>query len=164
MDLLGPFPLSSSGKRWIVVATDYMTQYAETSPLAKGTANEVAQFFVTQIVLRHGAPQVVITDKGTAFTARLMQSVMKLTHTDHRRTTAYHPQTNGLTERLNRTLADMISMYVDVEHQTGQYFALCYICVQYRSTRNNTLHAISTCLWSDGHNDLRRDVTCQRFE
>lgn len=43
---------------------------------------------------------------------------MKLTHTDHRRTTAYNLQTNGLTERLNRTLADMIAMYVDVEHLT----------------------------------------------
>lgn len=47
-----------------------------------------------------------------------MQSVMMLPHTTHRRTTAYHPRTNGLTERLNRTLADMLSMYVDVEHKT----------------------------------------------
>lgn len=43
---------------------------------------------------------------------------MELTHTSHRQTTAYHPQTNGLTERLNRTLADMLSIYVDIEHRT----------------------------------------------
>lgn len=43
---------------------------------------------------------------------------MQLTHTSHRKTTAYHPQTNGLTERLNRTLTDMLSIYVDLEHRT----------------------------------------------
>lgn len=118
MDLLGPFPTSSSGKRWIVVATDYLTRYAEAASLVRGTALEVAEFFVTNIVLRHGAPKVVITDRGTAFTADLTQSIMKLTHTNHRKTTAYHPQTNGLTERLNRTLADMLSIYVDIEHRT----------------------------------------------
>lgn len=91
MDLLGPFPVSSSGNRWIIVATDYMTRYTETSSLPKGTANEVAQFFVKQVVLRHGAPKILITDKGTAFTSRLIQSVMRLTHTTHRRTTSYHP-------------------------------------------------------------------------
>lgn len=118
MDLLGPFPTSTKGNRWIVVATDYLTRYAETASVPRATAAEVAQFFVHNIVLRHGAPQIVITDRGTAFTADLTQSVMILTHTTHRRTTAYHPQTNGLTERLNRTLADMLSMYVDVEHKT----------------------------------------------
>lgn len=117
MDLLGPFPTSSMGNRWIVVATDYLTRYAETASLTRGTAIEVAEFFVTNIVLRHGAPKVVITDRGTAFTANLTQSIMKLTHTSHRKTTAYHPQTNGLTERLNRTLTDMLSIYVDLEHR-----------------------------------------------
>lgn len=53
MDLLGPFPTSSSGKRWIIVATDYLTRYAETASLVRGTAVEVAEFFVTNIVLRH---------------------------------------------------------------------------------------------------------------
>lgn len=117
MDLLGPFPTSSLGKKWIVMATDYLTRYAETDSLHRGTAAEVAKFFVNNIVLRHGAPTVVITDRGTAFTAELMQCLMRMTHTDHRKTTAYHPQSNGLTERLNRTLADMLSMYVDVEHK-----------------------------------------------
>lgn len=118
MDLLGPFPMSSSGKRWIIVATDYLTRYAETGCLERGTAAEVAKFFVHNIVLRHGAPMVVITDRGTAFTSELMQCLMNMTNTTHRKSTAYHPQTNGLTERLNRTIADMLSMYVDIEHKT----------------------------------------------
>uniref|UniRef100_A0A224Z186 Tick transposon n=1 Tax=Rhipicephalus zambeziensis TaxID=60191 RepID=A0A224Z186_9ACAR len=118
MDLLGPFPTLNSGNKWIVVATDYLTRYAETRALPKGSAAEVAKFFVENIVLRHGAPEVLITDRGTAFTADLTQAILRYSQTSHRRTTAYHPQTNGLTERLNKTIADMLAMYVDVEHKT----------------------------------------------
>lgn len=118
MDLLGPFPTSSSGNKWIVVATDYLTRYAETTALPRATAPEIAKFFLYNIVLRHGAPAVIITDRGAAFTAEFMQDVLRLTHSTHRKSTAYHPQTNGLTERLNRTLADMLSMYIDVNHKT----------------------------------------------
>lgn len=89
MDLLGPFPVSSSGNRWIIVATDYMTRYAETSSLPKGTANEVAHFFVKQVVLRHGAPKILITDKGTAFTIC-------------NETYAYHPQKNYIIPSANK--------------------------------------------------------------
>lgn len=117
LDLLGPFPLSSSGNKWIVVATDYLTRYAETKALPRGTASEVASFFLHEVVLRHGAPSVVITDRGAAFTSQLMQDTLRLSHTSHRKTTAYRPQTNGLTERLNKTIADMISVYVDVQHK-----------------------------------------------
>ena len=100
MDLLGPFPTSTSGNKWIVVATDYLTRYAETKALPKGSAAEVARFFVENILLRHGAPEVLITDRGTAFTAELTQAILRYSQTSHRRTTAYHPQTNGLNERL----------------------------------------------------------------
>lgn len=117
MDLLGPFPKSSTGNRWIVVATDYLTRYCETRPLPRATASDVADFFIHAVVLRHGAPAVVITDRGTAFTAQLLEEVLTLSGTVHRRTTAYHPQANGLTERLNKTIADMLSMYVDVDHK-----------------------------------------------
>lgn len=118
MDLLGPFPLSIARNRWIVVATDYLTRYAETKALPFATTSEVAAFFIQHIVLRHGAPEVLITDRGSAFTAQLTQDILRLSHTSHRRTTAYHPQTNGLTERLNKTITDMMAMYVDVEHRT----------------------------------------------
>uniref|UniRef100_UPI00292D4351 DDE-type integrase/transposase/recombinase n=1 Tax=Bradyrhizobium sp. 33ap4 TaxID=3061630 RepID=UPI00292D4351 len=137
MDLLGPFSRSSSGNRWIIVATDYLTRYAETKALPQGTAAEVAKFFIESIVLRHGAPKTIITDRGTAFTSRLTQEILRLSHTVHRRTTAYHPQTNGLTERLNKTLADMISMYIDVEHRTWDEI-LPYVTFAYNTAVQET--------------------------
>ncbi|GFU28101.1 transposon Ty3-I Gag-Pol polyprotein [Trichonephila clavipes] len=78
---------------------------------------EIAKFLLEEIVLRHGAPRVIITDRGAVFRSRLVSSLVDLCNIDHRFTTAYHPQTNGLTERFNKTLADMLSMYVDVEQK-----------------------------------------------
>lgn len=108
-----PFRLEIGG----LCATDYLTRYSETKALPKATAVEIAQFFATSIVLRHGAPAVIITDRGTAFTAEMLQEVLRLSGTEHRKTTGYHPQTNGLTERLSKTIADMLSMYVAVDHK-----------------------------------------------
>ncbi|GFY05589.1 transposon Tf2-11 polyprotein [Trichonephila clavipes] len=79
--------------------------------------DEIAKFLLEEIVLRHGAPRVIITDRAAVFRSRLVSSLVDLYNIDHRFTTAYHPQTNGLTERFNMTLADMLSMYVDVEQK-----------------------------------------------
>lgn len=137
MDLLGPFPTSTTGNKWIIVATDYLTRYAEAKALPNGTAAEVAKFFVESILLRHGAPEILITDRGTAFTAELTQAILQHSHTSHRRTTAYHPQTNGLTERLNKTIADMLSMYVDAEHKTWDVI-LPYVVFAYNTAVQET--------------------------
>ncbi|WP_316399454.1 DDE-type integrase/transposase/recombinase [Bradyrhizobium sp. 33ap4] len=121
----------------LAVCTDYSTRYAETKAVPHATAKEVAKFFIEQIVLRHGAPEAVITDRGAAFTANLMQEILRLSHTQHRRTTAYHPQTNGLTERLNKTIGDMLAMYVDIEHKTWDEI-LPYVTFAYNTAIQET--------------------------
>lgn len=59
-----------------------------------------------------------------------MQDVMTLSGTAHRKRTAYHPQTNGMTERLNKTPADMLSMYINCNHNNWddilQYATFAY--------------------------------------
>ncbi|KAM7307342.1 K02A2.6-like [Ixodes scapularis] len=103
---------------------DYPTRYAKTNFFPLGTAVELAKFFIESIVLRHGAPKVVITDRGSSFMAELTREILRLSHTDHRRTTAYHPQTNELTERLNKTIADMISIEKLLKRYLGPYKVL----------------------------------------
>ncbi|GFV92409.1 transposon Ty3-I Gag-Pol polyprotein [Trichonephila clavipes] len=117
IDLLGRFPKSAHGNKWIIVCTDYSTRYAITKALPTAEVDEIAKFLLEEIVLTHGAPRVIITDRGAVFRSRLVSSLIDLCNIDHRFTTAYHPQTNGLTERFNKTLADMLSMYVDVEQK-----------------------------------------------
>lgn len=116
IDLYGPLPLTLSGHRWIVTAVDHLTRYAETAPLRSGAASEVADFFLQSIVLRHGAPRFLLSDRGKTFISHILDEVLRATDTKHKTTSTYHPQTNGLTERFHRTLSDMISMYIRPDH------------------------------------------------
>ncbi|UYV77418.1 K02A2.6-like [Cordylochernes scorpioides] len=106
--------LSKDGNRWIIVCTDYMTRYAITKAIPDGGAIETAKFLVEDVILKHGAPREMITDRGRNFISQVIKEINALCGIAHRFTTAYHPQTNGLTERFNKTLGDMLSMYTGV--------------------------------------------------
>ncbi|GFW32547.1 hypothetical protein TNCV_677041 [Trichonephila clavipes] len=134
IDLLGRFPKSAHGNKWIIVCTDYSTRYAITKALPTA---EIVKFLLEEIVLRHGAPRVIITDRGAVFRSRLVSSLVDLCNIDHRFTTAYHPQTNGLTERFNKTLADMLSMYVDVEQKNWDEI-LPFVTFAYNTAKQET--------------------------
>ncbi|GFU91027.1 retrovirus-related Pol polyprotein from transposon 17.6 [Trichonephila clavipes] len=74
IDLLGRFPKSAHGNKWIIVCTDYSTRYAITKTLPTAEVAEIAKFLLEEIVLRHGAPRVIITDRGAVFRSRLVSS------------------------------------------------------------------------------------------
>ncbi|GFX35683.1 hypothetical protein TNCV_744761 [Trichonephila clavipes] len=128
---------SAHGNKWIIVCTDYSTRYAITKALPTAEVDEIAKFLLEEIVLRHGAPRVIITDRGAVFRSRLVSSLVDLCNIDHRFTTAYHPQTNGLTERFNKTLADMLSMYVDVEQKNWDEI-LPFVTFAYNTAKQET--------------------------
>ncbi|GFW65423.1 hypothetical protein TNCV_4410311 [Trichonephila clavipes] len=92
IDLLGRFPKSAHGNKWIIVCTDYSTRYAITKALPTAEVDEIAKFLLEEIVLRHGTPRVIITDRGAVFRSRLVSSLVDLCNIDHRFTTAYHPK------------------------------------------------------------------------
>ncbi|UYV80868.1 hypothetical protein LAZ67_19002048, partial [Cordylochernes scorpioides] len=137
IDLLGRFPVSNNGNKWIVVATDYLSRYAITRAIPNGSAEEVAKFMVEDILLKHGAPRELISDRGRTFISRTLKEINDLCGTIHRFTSAYHPQTNGLTERLNKTLADMLSMYVDVEQRNWDA-VLPYVTFAYNTSQQES--------------------------
>ncbi|UYV66855.1 hypothetical protein LAZ67_4003110 [Cordylochernes scorpioides] len=137
IDLMGRFPKSGRGNSWILVCTDYYSRYIETAALPRGTAEEIADFFLQRVVLRHGAPKTVISDRGSCFLSKLFNEVLKICNTLHKKTTSYHPQTNGQTERMNRTLADMMAMYIDERHQNWDEI-LPFVTFAYNSSIQDT--------------------------
>ncbi|GFU73770.1 transposon Ty3-I Gag-Pol polyprotein [Trichonephila clavipes] len=110
----------------------------ECTEMSFAEVDEIAKFLLEEIVLRHGAPRVIITDRGAVFRSRLVSSLVDLCNIDHRFiVTAYHPQTNGLTERFNKTLADMLSMYVDVEQKNWDEI-LPFVTFAYNTAKQET--------------------------
>ncbi|UYV63096.1 hypothetical protein LAZ67_2003113 [Cordylochernes scorpioides] len=137
MDLLGRFPVTNQGNKWIIVCTEHMTRFATTKAIPDAGAMEIAKFIVEEIILRHGAPQQIITDRGTNFMSQIIKEINNLSGISHLKTTAYHPQTNGLTERLNKTLTDMLSMYVDVEQKNWDE-VLPFVTFAYNTAKKET--------------------------
>lgn len=137
IDILGPFPKSKTGNRNIIVAVDYLTKWVETRAIPTGKAPDVADFFVEQVFLRHGAPETITTDRGKVFISELTTAVTKLLQTTHKTTTSYNPQANGQVERMNHVLADMISMYVGNTHRDWDEF-LPFVTFAYNTAKQET--------------------------
>jgi hypothetical protein len=133
MDLVGPLPPTRSGNRHILVITDYFTKWPEAFALQSQDAPTVAKVLVEQVISRHGAPKRILTDRGKNFLGRVMSEVYRMLGITKLQTTSYHPQTNGLTERFNKTLVAMLSMYTNT-HQTDWDEHLPYVLFAYRTS------------------------------
>jgi len=146
MDILGPFKRSNAGNTNVIVAIDYFTKFAETKAIASADAQTIADFFVHQIILRHGAPEKLITDMGRCFVNRLLKTICRLMETNFETSSPYHPQTNGQVERLNRTLTDMLSMYVDHGHahwdEPLPYVTFAYNTAVQESTQHSPYYLV----------------------
>ncbi|KAI8510371.1 hypothetical protein Bbelb_112870 [Branchiostoma belcheri] len=112
MDIVGPLTKTVGGHKYILVATDYFTKYVDIFPLENETAESVAEKFYDGWVCRHGPPASLHTDQGKNFDSNLIKHLctyLKITKT---RTTPYHPQSDGLVERFNRTMGNILRAYV----------------------------------------------------
>ena len=109
IDIVGPLPRSKKGKRYIVVAIDYLTKWPKAKALSQATAEQVAQFIYEDIICRHGCPMKILSDRGTHFNNKMIQELMQKFEIKHLFSTPYHPQTNGLVERFNRTLCESLA-------------------------------------------------------
>ena len=114
MDILGPLPRSRSGNRFILVICDYATRYPEAFALRSIDAEHVVEALMT-FFSRVGVPQEILPDQGTNFTSQLLAELYRLLHVKAIRTSPYHPQTDGLVERFNRTLKSMLQKSVSEE-------------------------------------------------
>ena len=74
-------------------------------------------FLFEQIILRHGVPAKILTDRGTHFVNKMIKDLTKLIQIEHLTTSGYHPECNGLTERMNLTLSQAIKSYVSIDHR-----------------------------------------------
>uniref|UniRef100_A0A5S6R4F6 Integrase catalytic domain-containing protein n=1 Tax=Trichuris muris TaxID=70415 RepID=A0A5S6R4F6_TRIMR len=117
LDHLGPFPRSGNGNKHVIVCIDYLSKWVEAKAVPDTSTEEVARFLLNDVVLRHGTPTKVVTYRGTAFTSTKMADILVTLGIQHGMTTAYHPQSNGLTEKANRTLTGILAPYVNETHR-----------------------------------------------
>lgn len=96
------------------------------------SALTIAKLLVEHIISRHGVPGELLSDRGPAFLSKLLQAVCQLMGIKKVNTTVYHPQTDGLVERFNRTLTDMLAKTVEKDGKDWDT-RLPYVLFAYRS-------------------------------
>ena len=103
MDILGPLPETRNDNCYILVIGDYFTKW-KVFAMKDMEAATIARLLVNEVICRFGVPDSVHTDQGRNFKFTLIQEICWLLGIKKTCTTPYHPQSDGLTERFNRTL------------------------------------------------------------
>jgi hypothetical protein len=112
MDFVVQLPLTRQGHDAIVVFVDKLTKRAHFQAMhTTATAPEVAKLFFETIFKNHGLPKTIISDRDAKFTSRFWKALFGQLGTKLAMSTAFHPQTDGQTERLNRTMEEMLRIY-----------------------------------------------------
>lgn len=113
MDFTGPLPTTKSGHNMLMVVVDKFTKRTHLIPTnSTDTAPDTAQHFFHNIVRLHGLPKIIISDRDAKFTSLFWKSLFKKMGVKLAMSTAYHPQTDGQTERANRTIKEMLRHYI----------------------------------------------------
>ena len=100
-------------------------------------ARTVAKITVEEIVTRYGVTTYIHSDQGSQFKSALFQEICRSLGIRKTRTTPYHPQSDGMVERFNRTLVTILSGYVN-ELQSDWDVYIPYVMMAYRSARQET--------------------------
>ena len=103
-DLMGPLPTSINGNKYSFIMTEYLTRWCEEAALPDATPNSMAQALLQKVIFRHGCPQQLLSDQGSQFPNEVLQVLSHSLGIKHVFTSPYHPQTNGLTELMNKTI------------------------------------------------------------
>ncbi|XP_040195045.1 uncharacterized protein LOC120928035 [Rana temporaria] len=121
VDIIGPLARpSATGKKYILTVVDYATRYPEAIPLSNIQADTVADALL-RVFTRVGFPQEILSDQGTQFTAELTQQLWRLCGIKPLQSAPYHPQTNGLCERFNGTLKQLLRSFVESRKDWEKY-------------------------------------------
>lgn len=124
-------PLTENRNRNVVIFHDYLTKWVEAFTAPNQTAETIAKLLVEEILCRHGAPEHLLSDRGTNFLSELVLEVCHLLNITKVNTSGYHPQTDGLVEKFNSTLINMIAKCIEKSKDWDKQ--LPYLLFAYRA-------------------------------
>jgi len=136
MDFITQLPVTARDHSAIFVMVDKFTKMVHLAPCKDTTsAVEVAQLFRENVVRFHGTPAHIITDRDTRFTSQFWKAFCQHSNITHSLTSAFHPQSDGNTERVNRTLEQMLRhVILPDQSDWDEYLYLVEFCI------NNSHH------------------------
>ena len=129
--------MTVSGYNQKLVIIDHFEKLAESVPCQTASAEETCDHLISHWISRNGCPMTFQSDNGKAFVGVLTKELMKRSHIAQAHSTTYHPQTNGLVERQNKTLVNMLRVYCS-RYMTDWDKYLPQVVGAYNSTQHST--------------------------
>ena len=131
-------PQTSNGKKYIITAIDYATQWPVAQAVKNHTGNDIRRFIGREIIAKFGQPELLITDGGRELVANQTNAYLAKSGVEHIVTTPYHPQANGRVKRLNASLIQALAkltagQHADWSSQLPTALLVCCTCTN-RST------------------------------
>ncbi|GAU33071.1 hypothetical protein TSUD_152260 [Trifolium subterraneum] len=137
MDFVGGLPKTAKGNEVIWVVVDRLTKSAHFIAIKIGTlVPKLAEIYIEQIIRLHGIPSSIVSDRDPKFTSRFWESLQEALGTKLRLSSAYHPQTDGQSERTIQSLEDLLRACV---LEQGESWDSCLPLIEF--TYNNSFHS-----------------------
>lgn len=132
-DISGPYRTSVQGNTYILVVGDYFTKLTELYPLSNITASTVAEYLFRGWIKRYGCPREIHSDQGRQFESAIFREVCALLQIGKTRTSPLHRGSDGMVERTNRSVYNILSQCVTENHRDWDQH-LDLIVMAYNST------------------------------
>ena len=156
MDLTGPFPVTTTGSKYILVYKDALSKFIRLLPLPDKSGEVVLSHATSHIFHVLGNPRLLVTDRGTEFTNDAMHYFNSQFHIHHIKTTPANPRSDGLAENAMRTIKDMLSCFTN-SHHTDWDIHLSNIAHLYNNTVNDATGYTPYYLLFGRHNTFSSD-------
>lgn len=165
-DYLGPLPKTPNGNEYIFLVVDLFSRHAEGYAITKGENNSkgFVSIMVNDYIPRWGCPHTFLSDRGPEFAIGVAKGVFKVLGSVKKFTSSYHPQTNGMVERLNHTLCQMLSHLIADDQKNWDELLLHAIAAHSNNVSRNGFSSKFGAHWSvskTSHDNIRR-TRCER--
>lgn len=134
-DILGEFPVTDKGNRYILVVSDYFTKWTEAFPMPNMEAQTVARLIV-EVICRFGVPVLIHSDQGRQYESLLFRRCATICKSE-KQEPHHTTQSDGMVERFNKTLATMLSNYVDDNHRDWDE-CIPFVMMAYRASQHES--------------------------
>ena len=157
LDIMGPIPETDDGNKYILVLGDYFSKWTEAYALKNHTAQTVADIIMEKFISRFGLTRSLHSDQGPVFESDLIAELCKLLHINKTRTVPYNPKSDGLVERANRTVIQMLTTLVN-EAQNDWNDLLPFVMMAYRSSVHESTKCTPNLLMLNHETNLPIDL------